>query len=363
MQKFTHTDASLLALLAVLSCVISCSDSGAAALWLDALDAASTSDTGGADVAASDAAEQDAAAPDAAEPDGADSDAEGSDTASSPVSPGCGAAPLHAAGGVNVRLDAGEAGGGERGFHLRLPEAYDPRTPHRLIVAYPGTNWVGEQMVDYLGLVGDGVPAMGDEIFVYPDPLWRDFEGWGTLGGWLLGPYAAPANGDEDLAFTSAILDYMAENYCVDPARVFATGHSWGGDMAMVVACFLGDRFRAAVPVAANRPYWFERDGGWADCVGETAMWHMFGEGDTHFTDQAFAGEFGDACRDFWLQEHRCLGSSDYTDLNLGGPFECVEFEGCAVSTRYCLYAAEWGHQIPGAYYASETMRYFRSFE
>ena len=120
--------------------------------------------------------------------------------------------------------------------------------------------------------------------------LWRDFDGWGTLGGWLLGPYAAPANGDEDLAFTSAILDYMGENYCVDPARVFATGHSWGGDMAMVVACFLGDRFRAAVPVAANRPYWFERDGGWADCVGETAMWHMFGEGDTHFTDQAFAG-------------------------------------------------------------------------
>lgn len=47
-----------------------------------------------------------------------------------------------------------------------------------------------------------------------------------------------------------------------DTERVFATGHSWGGDMAQVVSCFLGERFRATVPVAANRPYWFEDGGG-----------------------------------------------------------------------------------------------------
>ena len=112
MQRFTHRDASLFALLGVLSCVISCSDSGAAGLWLDARDAASNSDTGRADVAAPDAAEPDGAAPDAAEPDGADSDAEGSDTASSPVSPGCGAALCTPPAVWNVRLDAGEAGAG-----------------------------------------------------------------------------------------------------------------------------------------------------------------------------------------------------------------------------------------------------------
>ena len=32
--------------------------------------------------------------------------------------------------------------------------------------------------------------------------MWRDFEGWGNLGGWLLGPHAGPAEGMDDIEFT-----------------------------------------------------------------------------------------------------------------------------------------------------------------
>jgi len=272
---------------------------------------------------------------------------------------GCGAAPPHGPGQVTVTIDAGPDGDDMRNFTLSVPTGYDPNVPHKLIVGYAGTNWIGEQIRPYLNLE-EGSP--GDEIFVYPDPLWRDFEGWGKLGGWVLGPWATPAHGEQDLVFTEAVLDYMTDNYCIDADRIFATGHSWGGDMAMVASCFLGPHFRASVPVAANRPYWFEHpDGHLISCEGDTAVWTMFGIGDDHFSWQSFPGEFGDECRDFWLAERGCDGPDSYTDLGLGEPDECREYTGCSSVTRYCLYGPASAHQIP-SYYSEATMAFFRSF-
>jgi polyhydroxybutyrate depolymerase len=275
------------------------------------------------------------------------------------ASAGCGLSASHPAGGTTVTINASAAGDGQRGFYLSLPADYDSNVPARLIIGYPGTNWIGEQIQPYLDLESEHRP---NEIFVYPDPLWRDFPGWGNLGGWVLGPNAAPANGSQDLVFTEALLTYMSDNYCIDQDRIFATGHSWGGDMAMVVSCFQGDLFRATVPVAANRPYWFEEPGGgWTQCVGETAVWSMFGLGDDHFTWQDFPGQFGDEVRDFWLQERDCDGPSSTSDLGYGALEESVEFSGCSANTRYSLYGTQTGHQIP-SYFSEATMTYFRSF-
>ena len=274
------------------------------------------------------------------------------------ASEGCGRAPVDALGGVNVTLDVGSEGAGERRFHLVVPADYAPDVPHRLVVGYPGTNWVGEQIRPYLGLE-DGTPG---EIHVYPDPLWWNFPGWGELGGWLLGPHAAPADGEQDLVFTEAVLDYVESNYCVDRNRVFATGHSWGGDMAAVVACFLGDRFTASMPVAANRPYWFEPStGAFGGCAGETAVWTLFGEADDHFTSQAYPGEYGDEQAAFWVAERSCDGLDASTDLDIGGAGRTVEYTGCATTTRYSLYGPATGHQVP-SWFAAEANTWFRSF-
>ncbi len=275
------------------------------------------------------------------------------------ASGGCGQVPPHGAGRVALTLDAGPEGDGTRGFYLSVPAGYDPDVPSALVVGYPGTNWLGEQVQPYLGL--ESVEPQSNEIFVYPDPLWHDFAGWGNLGGWILGPYAQPADGNEDLVFTEALLDWVEANYCVDTERVFATGHSWGGDMAQVVSCFLGERFTASVPVAANRPYWFEAGTEWVNCSGETAVWTMFGVADDHFTSQAWPGEYGDECRDFWLDTRDCDGADSYTDLGFGEQDECVEFTGCSSPVRYCLYGPDTAHQVP-AYYAEAAMEFFRGF-
>ena len=46
------------------------------------------------------------------------------------ASPGCGKAPPHAAGGVQVAIDAGPAGDGMRGFYLSRLPSYDAALPH-----------------------------------------------------------------------------------------------------------------------------------------------------------------------------------------------------------------------------------------
>ncbi len=115
------------------------------------------------------------------------------------------------------------------------------------------------------------------------------------------------------------------------------------------------------MPVAANRPYWFEPDdGGSIVCPATTEMWTMFGINDTHFTWQDRPGQFGDECRDFWLDQRGCTGEATFTPIE-GTDGECVEYDGCTSRTRYCLYGAQTNHEIP-AYFPQLVLDYFRSF-
>lgn len=270
------------------------------------------------------------------------------------ASVGCGQPEPHRRGGEwIVEMDFGAAAGGVRGFYITVPQSYDPEQPSALILGYPGTDWLGGQIRDYLRIEG----GRANEIFVYPDPLWRDFGAWGVRGGWQLGPDGFNAQGDEDLQFTAALLDHLENNYCIDRDRVFVTGHSWGGDMAHVVACFLGDRVRAAAPAAANSPFWFASVD---DCPGETATWTFFGVADDHF-DLEEPGLYGDQCRDFWLEQSGCPDVEAHEVLDLGPEERCYRYEGCATETRYCLYGPAARHQIP-PYFAREVMAFFRSF-
>jgi len=203
-------------------------------------------------------------------------------------SPGCGLARTHGPGGVQVTHTFSALAGGQRSFYLSVPASYDANVPQRLIVGYAGTNWTGKQIAPYLALETT-LPQVG-EIYVYPDLQWHDFEGWGNLGGWLLGPHASPAHGLEDIEFTRELLGLLGDQYCIDTEQVFATGHSWGGDMAAVVGCFLGDLFTAVAPAAANRPYWFEPEQGNVECTSSAAVWTFFGQNDTHFNGETHPG-------------------------------------------------------------------------
>jgi polyhydroxybutyrate depolymerase len=61
--------------------------------------------------------------------------------------------------------------------------------------------------------------------------------------------YAAAQNAD-DVGFALAVLRDVARNVSVDPARVYATGHSNGAMMAYRMAIDASDRIAAIAPVA-----------------------------------------------------------------------------------------------------------------
>jgi polyhydroxybutyrate depolymerase len=271
-------------------------------------------------------------------------------------SPGCGLDRAHAPGGVQVTHPFSALAGGQRSFFLSVPESYDPSVPQRLIVGYAGTNWLGEQIAPYFSF--ESASPQAGEIYVYPDLQWHEFDGWGNLGGWLLGPHASPADGMADIEFTRELVGLLGNQYCIDTERVFAAGHSWGGDMAAVVGCFLGDLFTAVAPAAANRPYWFEPEQGDVECSSSAAVWAFFGQNDPHFSQETYPGQFGDEQVTFWKALHDCDDSESELEAGAG---ECVQYGGCSDDTRYCFYSPETGHQIP-SYFSTVVLEWFRQF-
>ncbi|NDJ35407.1 MAG: prolyl oligopeptidase family serine peptidase [Chloroflexi bacterium] len=131
----------------------------------------------------------------------------------------------------------------ERGYVLHLPPAYDGSTPLPVIVALHGG---GGRALNMRNLT-DLNPLANQEgfIVVYPqgiDQNWADGRG-------ATGP---DQTGVDDVNFILTLLDALAAEYAIDPARVYATGISNGGFMSQRLACEAPDRFAAVASVAAT---------------------------------------------------------------------------------------------------------------
>lgn len=92
-------------------------------------------------------------------------------------------------------------------------------------------------------------------LLVAPDagiPVGRGFvwniPGVPTISGKVPGPEDA-----DDVAFLNATIDFLADQGCIDRARVYATGLSGGGRMTSWLGCVAADRFAAIAPVVGLR--------------------------------------------------------------------------------------------------------------
>lgn len=72
----------------------------------------------------------------------------------------------------------------------------------------------------------------------------------GVNTAWAPAPYAT-TSGDEDLAFFDAVRREMLDKYPVNPARVFAAGHSNGGGFAAYTACHRAHQLTGIATVSA----------------------------------------------------------------------------------------------------------------
>lgn len=85
-----------------------------------------------------------------------------------------------------------------------------------------------------------------------PDPTHTDRHHWNDCRSDIDNEDAISA--EDDVGYINALINRLATETAVDPARIYVTGASNGGMMTFRLAMQLGDRFAAAGAVIANLP-------------------------------------------------------------------------------------------------------------
>jgi polyhydroxybutyrate depolymerase len=145
-----------------------------------------------------------------------------------------------------------ERGALEHGGRMRTWIAYLPPkpAPHpALVIALHGSMGTGERARVAYGYDFDLLADRDGFIAVYP----QGYEGhWNDCR--VKGPFAAKRENVDDVGFLHALVDRLARDHSADRARVYITGVSNGGQMALRLALQTPDFARAYAAVAASLP-------------------------------------------------------------------------------------------------------------
>lgn len=209
--------------------------------------------------------------------------------------------------GTTSTLQSGRAtidvSGTSREYILALPSGYDASHPYRLIF---GFHWSGGTDDDVASGTIIGGPyyglqsrSAGSAIFVAPNGLNM---GWANTGG-------------EDIAFVKAMVALFESNLCVDQARIFSVGFSYGGMMSDEIGTEMGDVFRAIAPMS-DACY---SGGCKATNNHPIAVWMAHGDSDT-----VVPIADGMTARDKFVAKNGCG-----TQTTPVSPSPCVQYQGC----------------------------------
>jgi poly(3-hydroxybutyrate) depolymerase len=224
-------------------------------------------------------------------------------------SPGCG--KTGAATGQLTKLPI-MVGGQRRTYELSVPTGYTGSTPLALVFAWHGANIDGETARRFFNVEDSAGDAA---IVVYPD---------GSQVGW------DASAGSSDLQVYPTLRDALLSSYCIDPQRIFSTGHSTGAVFTNVLGCLYGDSLRAIAPVEGTPPT--------GTCAGKVAAIIVHGQ-----NDPLIPIAQGQATRDFFLKQNGC---SMLTSTWAAQP-ACVEYQGCSSDLPLLWCVHDEGHSWP----------------
>lgn len=139
-----------------------------------------------------------------------------------------------------------DAGGSEHDVRVYVPTGYDGTSELSLVMDFHGFGSNGQQQASLTGY--EDLAEEEGFVVVHPTavPASGDQQG---RNSWEAVERDDP--GKDDVAFTNELLDVLIEDYCIDEARVYATGMSGGGLFTSQLVCEMSDRLAAAVSVAA----------------------------------------------------------------------------------------------------------------
>ena len=132
--------------------------------------------------------------------------------------------------------------GEKRKYLLYVPESYDPARPAPLVISIHGySEWPAHQM--QISCWNDLAEQYGF-IVVYPSGL-------GLPKRWRIGGIPnRPSGPQPEVTFISDLIDHLAGQVNIDPARIYANGFSNGGGLSYVLSCQLSQRIAAFGSVA-----------------------------------------------------------------------------------------------------------------
>ncbi|CAB4760114.1 unannotated protein [freshwater metagenome] len=134
--------------------------------------------------------------------------------------------------------------GRTRTYRVYVPSSLVAGQPAPLLVALHGGLGSSAQFEENSGF--DALAEANRFVVVYPDGIGSRPDGTGPQtwnGGYCCGP--AARDRVDDVGFIRRLLDALGTELNLDPARIYAAGHSNGAIMAYRLACELADRIVA----------------------------------------------------------------------------------------------------------------------
>lgn len=243
---------------------------------------------------------------------------------------GCGVAtspPACSTSGAPCSIDVS---GTNRTYYVVLPTNYVSSQSYPVVFGFHYRGGTAEQILNGFYGIRTNFP---NAIYVSPQGLTASGStGWPNTNG-------------QDVAFTKAMISSLSTNYCVDKARIFSAGFSYGGMMSFALGCEMGDVFRAIAPMSGAL---------YSGCKNGThaiAMWGSHG-----LSDDVVPIADGRAGRDAILARNHCGTQTTATT-----PSPCVTYEGCdsGYPTTWCEF--EGGHTSPN-FAGSAIATFFKQF-
>jgi poly(3-hydroxybutyrate) depolymerase len=234
-----------------------------------------------------------------------------------------------------------------RKYILRVPDTYDNSQPYRLVLAYA---WSGGSAADVVNTNYFTFATLDSKNTIFAAP-----EATNGAGSWS----------KTDVDFTDAILKQLEGDLCIDQNRIFATGFSFGGAMAMALACTRADVFRGVAffsgadltgscPMTLTKPIAYYASQASEDGGGLSPTSPITGE-----KRQAdFAAVNG------------CMPEPSSTTFpGSGQAHTCTSYKGCSAGhpTEYCVFNGPhgWEPKDPGqsmSWDAPEAWKFITQF-
>jgi poly(3-hydroxybutyrate) depolymerase len=243
--------------------------------------------------------------------------------------------------------------GKTRSYLVQVPSDYNPSKAYALTFVFHGGGQ-GAWQANAWGLQ-NAAGALESGIFVFPNGI--PYQNYGI--GW------DDTSKGYDIPFFDNMLKHMESAYCVDSARVFAAGFSWGGDFVTALACNRGSVLRAAAINSASDEF--------NDRTNYLTYQNLPCASTSHPSirfEHAIGGDGDYPAPDFattskLLQSFSACSATCSTQTtsvpSSTSVMACVTYNGCGPKLIECSFNASIGHALPPNW-AADTWAFFQSF-